>query len=85
MSGEPLVTFCVTVSRQRAAYLYESLKRKLCPDCSRELDACEADPCTLRRVHLGELDYCYQCGRTFDPAVVVEHICIDCRAILIDD
>lgn len=45
-SRDDKVYFAVTVSKARAEYLFKCLQRPLCENCGREVDECEADPCT---------------------------------------
>lgn len=40
------VFFAVTVTERRARFLARMLDVPLCDKCNRELDLCEADPCT---------------------------------------
>lgn len=71
------VYFGVQCSKLRAEYLFKCLQRPLCT-CGREVDECEADPCTDRRVADGELAYCKGCHTLIDPAALADALCPEC-------
>lgn len=67
-SKDDEVYFAVTVPKVRAEHLFKCLQRPLCENCGREVDECDADPCTEQPVHT-----CNKGTRLFEVNVV-EHV-----------